>query len=128
LKAYAAELQNLLRRIPGIVDLEVSLEQDVPEYRLIVDRKRAVDAGLMTADVVRTVGALVGGQAVTTYEDEMPFLPAIVMVDMQLVHATKASLPSPRFPGEQGWYFNQGSKSGTTPEWFTVAAMIAASH
>ncbi|MFM7140988.1 MAG: DUF1329 domain-containing protein [Alphaproteobacteria bacterium] len=66
--------------------------------------------------------------APTTYEDEMPFLPAIVMVDMQLVHATKASLPSPRFPGEQGWYFNQGSKSGTTPEWFTVAAMIAASH
>jgi Protein of unknown function (DUF1329) len=63
-----------------------------------------------------------------TYEDEMGFLPAIIMVDMQLVHATKASLPSPRFPGEQGWYFNQGASAGTTPEWFTIAAMIAASH
>ncbi len=62
------------------------------------------------------------------YPDEMGFLPAIIMVDMQLVHATKASLPSPRFPGEQGWYFNQGAKSGTTVEWFTVAAMTAASH
>ena len=64
----------------------------------------------------------------TTYESEMAFLPAIIMVDMQLVHATKASLPSPRFPGEEGWYFNQGEKSGTNPNWFTVAAMIAASH
>ena len=42
----------------------------------------------------------------------MAFVPAIVMVDMQLEHATKASLPSPRFPGEQGWYFNQGEKAG----------------
>ena len=52
------------------MDLEVTLEQDIPEYRLTVDRERALDAGVMSADIVRTVGALVGGQAVTTYEDE----------------------------------------------------------
>ena len=34
------------------------------------------------------------------------------MVDMQLEHATKASLPSPRFPGEQGWYCHQGREVG----------------
>ncbi|HMK65100.1 MAG TPA: efflux RND transporter permease subunit, partial [Thermodesulfobacteriota bacterium] len=45
-------------------------EQDTPEYRLRVDRERAVDTGLMTANIVRTVGALVGGRAVSTYEDE----------------------------------------------------------
>jgi Protein of unknown function (DUF1329) len=66
--------------------------------------------------------------AATTYPDEMAFNPAIIMVDMQLVHATKASLPSPRFPGEQGWYFHQGEKAGNVPDWFTVAAMTAASH
>ena len=63
-----------------------------------------------------------------TYDDEMRFAPAIVMVDMQLEHATKASLPSPRFPGEQGWYFNQGEKAGVTDDWFTVAALVAAGH
>ena len=42
----------------------------------------------------------------------MAFQPAIVMVDMQLEHATQAALPSLRFPGEQGWYFNQGEKVG----------------
>jgi hypothetical protein len=70
----------------------------------------------------------VPGSAAITYSDEMGFVPAIVMVDMQLEHATRASLPSPRFPGEQGWYFNQGEKAGITDDWFTVAALVAAGH
>jgi HAE1 family hydrophobic/amphiphilic exporter-1 len=70
LKQYAARLKREIYKIPGIVDLEVTLEQDVPEFRLTVDREKAMDAGVMTADIVRTVGALVGGQAITTYEDE----------------------------------------------------------
>ena len=68
----------------------------------------------------------VPGNNAVVYEDEMPFAPAIVMVDLQLEHATKASLPSPRFPGEQGWYFHQGEKAGMTDDWFTVAALVAA--
>jgi len=68
------------------------------------------------------------GANVIEYPDEMAFQPAIVMVDMQLEHATKASLPSPRFPGEQGWYFNQGEKSGISDDWFTVAALVGAGH
>ena len=62
------------------------------------------------------------------YPDEQAFVPAIVMVDMQLEHATKAALPSHRFPGEQGWYFNQGEKAGISDEWFTVAALVGAGH
>jgi hypothetical protein len=68
----------------------------------------------------------VPGSNAITYEDEMPFAPAVVMVDMQLEHATRVSLPSPRFPGEQGWYFHQGEKAGVTDDWFTVAALVAA--
>ena len=70
----------------------------------------------------------VPGSAAISYDDEMPYLPSIIMVDMQLEHATKASLPSPRFPGEQGWYFHQGEKAGITDDWFTVAALVAAGH
>ena len=70
LKKYAAELKEGIYKIPGIVDMDVTLEQDIPEFRLTVDRERAVDTGVMTSHIVRTVGALVGGQAVTTYEDE----------------------------------------------------------
>jgi len=70
LKKYAAALKQKMYQIPGIVDIEVTLEQDIPEYRLAVDRERAVDVGITTAHIARTVGTLVGGQAVTTYEDE----------------------------------------------------------
>jgi len=70
LKEYAGRLKRELAKIPGIVDLEATLEQDIPEYRLVVDRDKAVDMGVTTADVVRTVGALVGGEAVSTFEDE----------------------------------------------------------
>jgi HAE1 family hydrophobic/amphiphilic exporter-1 len=70
LKKYAAALKEKMYQIPGIVDIEVTLEQDIPEYRLTVDRERAFDVGITTGHIVRTVGALVGGQTVTTYEDE----------------------------------------------------------
>ena len=62
------------------------------------------------------------------YPDELGFQPAIVMADIQLDHATRAALPSLRFPGEQGWYFNQGERAGITDDWFTVAALVAAGH
>jgi hypothetical protein len=62
------------------------------------------------------------------HPDEMPFNPSITMVDMQLNHATRAALPSLKYPGEQGWYFNQGGKTGLTEEFFTVAHLIEAGH
>jgi HAE1 family hydrophobic/amphiphilic exporter-1 len=70
LKKYSAQLKTIMAGIPGIVDLDASMEQDTPEYRLVIDRKRASDVGLMTAQVVQTLSALVGGQAVSTFEDE----------------------------------------------------------
>lgn len=70
LKGYAAKLKDAVYRMPGIVDLEVTLELDLPEYRLVVDREKAAVVGLATPQIARTVGALVGGQAVTTFEDE----------------------------------------------------------
>jgi hypothetical protein len=62
------------------------------------------------------------------YPDEMGYGPSLMMVDTQLSHATRASLPSPRFPGEEGWYFNQGEKSGTTEDFFSIAHMIESGH
>ncbi len=70
LKHYGALIKNEMYKIDGIIDLEVSMEDDTPEYRLLVNRERAMDAGVNTGAIVRTVGALVGGEASTTYEDE----------------------------------------------------------
>ncbi|RPJ74736.1 MAG: RND transporter, partial [Acidobacteria bacterium] len=70
LKQYAGQLKQELYKVPGIVDIEAAMEQDLPEYRLTVDRERAAASGLGSAAVANAVGLLVGGQAVTTYEDE----------------------------------------------------------
>ena len=69
LKRYAGEVKRELYTVPGIVDVQAPMEQDLPEYRLRVDRERAAATGLGTAAVADTVGLLVGGAAVTTYED-----------------------------------------------------------
>jgi hypothetical protein len=63
-----------------------------------------------------------------TYEETTPFLPAIVMVDMQLEHATKASTPSHRFPGEPGWYWSMGNAGMVTEDVFTIANLIGSGH
>ncbi len=68
------------------------------------------------------------GARISVYEDEMSFQPAIVMVDIQLSHATRAALPSAHFPGEEGMYFNLGEKSGTTEDFFTIANLIEGGH
>jgi HAE1 family hydrophobic/amphiphilic exporter-1 len=70
LKEYGAQLKSELYKVKGIVDLEMTMEQDIPEFRLSVDRERLVDTGLMTVDIVRALAMMVGGQVVTTYEDE----------------------------------------------------------
>ncbi|HSP14551.1 MAG TPA: efflux RND transporter permease subunit [Thermoanaerobaculia bacterium] len=70
LKRYAAAIKQKMYEIRGIVDLEATLEHDLAEYRLVVDRQRARQAGVGTDAIVHTIGALVGGQVVSTYEDE----------------------------------------------------------
>lgn len=70
LKLYAADLKKRIQGIRGIADMEVTMEQDIPEFRLTVNRELAASTGVMTGDIVRTVSALIGGRAVSTYEDE----------------------------------------------------------
>jgi len=70
LKDYSQRLKGDLYLVPGIVDLEATLEQDAPEYRLVVDRERAADVGLHSGAIAGLVAPLVGGRVVTTFEDE----------------------------------------------------------
>jgi HAE1 family hydrophobic/amphiphilic exporter-1 len=70
LKAYSRQIKEIVQTIPGIVDLEATMEEDIPEYRILVDRERASDAGMRTAEIARHLNALVGGEVVSTYEDE----------------------------------------------------------
>ncbi|HEU5162693.1 MAG TPA: efflux RND transporter permease subunit, partial [Thermoanaerobaculia bacterium] len=102
LKEYAAAIKRKMYAIPGIVDLDATLEQELPEYRLHVDRERARDAGIGTDALVRTIGALVGGQVVSTFEDETGEavdvrirLPLALRQDVRQVADLQIAIPSP---------------------------------
>jgi HAE1 family hydrophobic/amphiphilic exporter-1 len=102
LKAYSQRLKEALYRVPGVVDLEATLEHDMPEYRLIVDRERAFDIGLNSGAIAGTLGPLVGGQIVTTFEDEAGEsrnvrvrLPQSLRADVAHVQQLRVSVPRP---------------------------------
>ena len=100
LKQLGARLKEELYKVPGIVDLSMTLENDIPEYRLRVDRDKALSAGVTTNDIVGSVGRLVGGEAISTYEDEdgdavdvRVRLPAAMRQNPSQVSDLKVSVP-----------------------------------
>ncbi|MDD2856204.1 MAG: efflux RND transporter permease subunit, partial [Desulfuromonadaceae bacterium] len=70
LKKLGAKLKEELYKVPGIVDISMTLENDIPEYRLRVDRDKAQSAGVTTNAIVAAISRLVGGEAISTFEDE----------------------------------------------------------
>ncbi|MFT4571880.1 MAG: hypothetical protein ACI91F_002776 [Candidatus Binatia bacterium] len=59
------------------------------------------------------------------YDYDQQFIPGLVIVDMQLDHATRCTLPSPEYPGEEGWYFNFGASEGTVEDVFLISHIIS---
>ena len=58
-----------MRRVPGVADIESSLEKSKPELRIEVNRQRASDLGVPVSSIVTTLQAGVVGQVATTIED-----------------------------------------------------------
>ena len=105
LKQYAQAVKRELYTVPGIVDIEAQMEHDLPEYRLVVDRERAAATGLGSGALARTLGVLVGGQAVSTYEDQegeavdvRVRLPKELRGDVRQVGDLKMTVPTPAGP------------------------------
>ena len=69
LDRLSRELVQAMGKIPGLVDVETSLEKSKPELRVRFDRDRAGDLGLNVAPVAMTLRAAVTGEVATTIED-----------------------------------------------------------
>jgi hydrophobic/amphiphilic exporter-1 (mainly G- bacteria), HAE1 family len=69
LDRISRELVQAMGRIPGVVDVETSLEKSKPELRVQFDRDRAGDVGLSVAPVATTLRAALTGEVATTIED-----------------------------------------------------------
>lgn len=61
------------------------------------------------------------------YDEERMFVYAFSVIDMQLLHGTRAAIPGMAFPDEAGWYIDIGfdAPESVTDDWFTIAGLIS---
>lgn len=71
LQSYTKQLVNEFSKLPGIVDVDTSLETGKPELRVYIDRDKAADMGVDIAAIAEAVNFLIGGEVdATKYKDE----------------------------------------------------------
>jgi HAE1 family hydrophobic/amphiphilic exporter-1 len=71
LEGYSREVSNQFSRLPGIVDVDTSLEAGKPESRILIDRNKAADLGVDIGSVAEVINILIGGELdVTKFKDE----------------------------------------------------------
>jgi multidrug efflux pump subunit AcrB len=73
LERLSREVQDKIRTVPGLVNLDDDLNQGKPEIRLKVDRIEAALSGVHTLDIANTIQTAVRGSEVSSYrigEDE----------------------------------------------------------
>ncbi|MBI5504516.1 MAG: DUF1329 domain-containing protein [Deltaproteobacteria bacterium] len=62
------------------------------------------------------------------YPEPRMFIYAFSVIDMQLMHGTRAAIPGIGFPDEAGWYIDIGADKpqSAQEDWFTIAGLISA--
>ena len=69
LERYSTALRKKVADIPGLVDVDTTLNLGKPELSVHIDRPKAADLGVSIGDAAEALRLLVGGDAVTTFND-----------------------------------------------------------
>ncbi|MFH1974478.1 MAG: efflux RND transporter permease subunit [Pseudomonadota bacterium] len=71
LQAYTKQISAEFSKLPGIVDVDTSLEMGKPELKVFIDRDKAADLGVDVATIAEVINLLISGETeVTKYKDE----------------------------------------------------------
>ena len=70
LDRISREFMQKVANVPGVADVETSLEKAKPELRVSIDRQRASDLGVSAMTIAATLRAGVVGDVASTIEDE----------------------------------------------------------
>ncbi len=57
-------------KLPGIVDIDTSIETGKPEVRIRINRDQAANLGVSAASIGGTINTMIGGEIVGKYKDE----------------------------------------------------------
>ncbi|HEX6215392.1 MAG TPA: efflux RND transporter permease subunit [Vicinamibacterales bacterium] len=69
LEKYSEQLRAKALTIPGLVDVDTTLNAGKPEISVVLDRPKAADLGVSVADAADAIRLLVAGDQVTTFND-----------------------------------------------------------
>jgi hydrophobic/amphiphilic exporter-1 (mainly G- bacteria), HAE1 family len=69
LQEYSEQLLEKVKTIPGVVDADTTLNAGKPEVSVRMDRPKAADLGVPLSEAAEALRLLVGGDAVTTYNE-----------------------------------------------------------
>jgi len=81
LRERAAELESVMKTVPGMVDVSVERQTLVPEVVVEVDRRRASTYGLQVAEVNRVLETALQGTAVSQVLDGQRAYDVVVRLD-----------------------------------------------
>ncbi len=71
LQNYTRQITTELAKVPGIVDVDTSLEAGKPELKVYVDRNKAADLGVSVGSIADAANILMSGEVdITKYKDE----------------------------------------------------------
>jgi HAE1 family hydrophobic/amphiphilic exporter-1 len=63
-------IKDEFAKVPGIVDVDTSIETGKPEVRIHIDRDKAANLGVSASSIGNTVNTMIGGEIVGKYKDE----------------------------------------------------------
>jgi HAE1 family hydrophobic/amphiphilic exporter-1 len=97
LETYSEALRTRVQTIPGLVDVDTTLNAGKPEMSVYLDRPKAADLGVQVADAADALRLLVAGDQVTTYNEagEQYEVHLRAQEDNRSTQAALAALPVP---------------------------------
>jgi HAE1 family hydrophobic/amphiphilic exporter-1 len=63
-------IRDQFAKLPGVVDVDTSIETGKPEVRVRIDRDRAANLGVNASTIGTTINTMIGGEIVGKYKDE----------------------------------------------------------
>jgi len=71
LQTYTRQITADFAKVPGVVDVDTTIEAGKPELKIFIDRDKAADLGVSVGSIAEAVNILMSGEVdITKYKDE----------------------------------------------------------
>ncbi|NKB66015.1 MAG: MMPL family transporter [Candidatus Latescibacteria bacterium] len=101
LAVLANEVQIMLAQLPGVIDVDTSLEDGEEEIQVAVNRDQAQEYGLSPREVASTIGTALGSRRTSTFKAEEREIDIVLQLE-EADRVDLEQLKNNRFEGRNG--------------------------